>query len=458
LAISFAATIVCRAPAGAMEPYQADDHTLHLWHLDEDAPPFADCGVSPKPLLGLLNRARAGIESLPGMGRAVSFNHSAGGRPLTNSFKGALLLAQPKSVDGPEDNVSPPFPIMGEDGAFTIEALIRFQRLPSEARGVAMDIVSMDDEGAGRVFNFRVIKPGFLCFSPFSGLSVRGGGLATIPASGPHAINTRDWFHVAVTHDGREGVAGNLKLYWTRIGPGLDAANLIGSGFLAADLSRNPGDFAIGNTARTVLGKRECNPFPGLIDEVRISDIARAPHDFLFVTPEAKARAASVPPKKEFPPEFRLELRQVAIDGQAAVIPPAPTPLIMAPGSHRLDIDFSLAPEVNAERVAVRCRLEGIDDLWQPAVRGMLLICEVLDEQRAVVSQTSFSSIGQSNGWNGDPYESELIPRLEPLFLPANARFVRITLSSGTPDTTGQIIIDNLSIHLPSAPAGAAAL
>jgi signal transduction histidine kinase len=442
----------------AMSPYEVDEQTLHLWHLDEDGPPFADSGVSPKPLLGLLYGAEAGKESLAGMGRAVSFDHSAGGKPQTSYFRGALLMAQPVSVNGSKDNVTAPFPIMGDDGAFTIEALIKFQSLPSEAKGVALDIVSMDDEGTGRVFNFRIIKPGFLSFTPYTGLSVRGGGLATIPVTGAHAINTKDWFHVAVAYNGREGSAGNLKLYWTRIGPGLDAANLIGTGFLPADLSKGLGDFAIGNTARTVLGKKTCNPFPGLIDEVRISGIARPAHDYLLVTPEAKARAASVNPKKAARPEFRLELQKVALDGQSVVLPRASAPLVVEPGQHRLDIDFSLAPEVNTERVSVRCRLEGIDDPWQPAVRGMLLVCDVLDEKRDVVSRASFSSIGQSKGWSGDPYESKLIPRLEPLYLPGNAKFIRIMLSSGTPDTTGQIVIDNLAVHLPSAPAGTGAL
>lgn len=442
----------------AMNPYEVDEHTLHLWHLDENGPPFADSGVYPTPLLGLLNGAEAGNESLAGMGRAVSFDHSAGGEPQTSQFKGALLMAQPVSVNGPKDNVTAPFPIMGPDGEFTIEALIRFRKLPTEADGMALDIVSMDDEGAGRVFNFRIVKPGFLSFTPYSGLSVRGGGLATIPVSGPHAINTEDWFHVAVTYDGHEGSAANLKLYWTRMGPGLEAANLIGTGYLAADLATSLGDFAIGNTGRTVLGKKTCNPFPGLIDEVRISGIARPAHDYLFVTPEAKALAAVINPEKAPVPEFRLELQKVALDGEPAALPRASQPLVVEPGQHRLDIDFSLAPEVNTERVAVRCRLEGIDDSWQPAVRGMLLVCDVLDGKRDVVSRASFSSIGQSKGWSGDPYESKLIRRLEPLFLPGDAKFIRITLSSGTPDTTGQIVIDNLSVHLPSATADAAEL
>lgn len=450
----FVVVMVACTRLAAMSPYEVDEHTLHLWHLDEDGPPFADSGSSPKPLLGLLNGAKTGYESLPGMGRAVSFHHSAGGRRNSNYFKGALLMAQPKSVAGPKDNVTAPFPIMGKDGAFTMEALIKFERLPAEAPGVSPTIISMDSEDENRVFNFRIEKPGFLSFSQFSGISVRGGGLATIPVTGPHAINTQDWFHVAVTYDGGEGSAGNLKFYWTRIAPGLDVANLLGIGSLAEDLSRGLGDFVIGNTGRTVLGKKECNPFPGLIDEVRISDIARPAHDFLFVPPEAKARAASQRTVEVSRPELRLALQEVAISGRATVLPQGSVPLIVDPGHHRLDIDFSLDPGFNTADVVVRCCLEGIDEPWQAAVQGMLLICEVLDAEGNIVSRASFASTGQSPGWSGDLYETPLVSRLEPLFLPGNARSVRITLSSGTPDTTGQIVIDNLSIQPPTGPAG----
>jgi len=436
----------------AMSPYEVDEHTLHLWHLDEEGPPFADSGVSPKPLLGLLNGAKAGCESMPGMGRAVSFNHSAGGRPNSNYFKGALLMAQPRSVDGPEDNVTAPFPIMGEDGAFTMEALIKFERLPAESPGISPTIISMDSEDENRVFSFRIEKPGFLSFTQFSGNSVRGSALATIPVTGPHAINTHDWFHVAVTYDGREGSAGNLKLYWTRIASGLQGANLLGVGSLAEDLSRGLGDFAIGNTGRTVLGKKECNPFPGLIDEVRISSIARPAHDFLFVSPEAKAKAARRNPREASQPELRLALQEVAIGGRAALLPQGSAPLIVAPGHHRLDIDFGLEPGFKTADVMVRCCLEGIDEHWQAAVQGMLLICEVLDEKQNIVSTASFASTGQSPGWSGDLYGTPLVPRHEPLFLPVNAKSVRITLSSGTPATTGQIVIDNLSIQPPAGP------
>ena len=456
--LAYLAAALGWGPLAAMSPNSPDGQTLHLWHLDEAGPPFADSGNAPKSLLGLLNGALAGQQSHPGFGYAVSFDHSVGGEPLTTSLRGALLLAQPRSIDGPEDNVTAPFPVMGRDGAFTIEALVKFNQLPADAPGLALDVVSMDGEWTNRVFNFRVEKPGFLNFIPFSGQNVRGGGLATIPVSGPHAINTRDWFHLAVTYAGNEGAPGNLKLYWTRIAPGLAAANEIGRGSLAADLSTDLGDFAIGNTGRTVQGKRECNPFPGLIDEVRISSIARQPEDFFFVSPEDKAAARQSDVRAATDGQFRLGVRQVLVDGKAAALPAGTTPLTVVPGLHRLDIDFGLMPGIVTNPLEVRCRLEGIDDSWRPAVRGMWLVCEVLGAGGNIVSRAAFGSIGQSSGWVGDPNESRLTPRLEPLFLPETARSLRITLSSGTPDTTGQWVIDHLAVHLPGQSGDAASL
>ena len=435
-----------------MEPGAVDEHTLHLWHLDETQPPFADSGRSPKPLLGLLNDARAGMESLPGMGRAVSFNHSSGGAPLTSLYQGGALFAQPKSVDGNEDNVTAPFPIMGDDGAFTIEALVKFDRMPADAPGLALDIVSMDGEGSGRVFTFRIEKPGLLNFIPFAGFHVRGGGLATIPLSGPHAINLQDWFHLAVTYDGKEGLPGNLLLYWTRMAPEIKGANLIGRGSLVADLDRTLADLVIGNTGRTINGKRECNPFPGLIDEVRISRIARKPLDFFFVPEAAKAEAARQSVERSSVDEaLRLGLQQVSIDGKPGQLPEAGRPMVIGPGLHRLDFDFAMAQGTITNPLEVRCSLEGVEDSWRPAERGMWVICEVLGSRGVVVSRTAFACIGQSTGWSADAYESKLTPRLEPLFLPGTAKELRITLSSGTPDTTGQLVIDNLSVHLPGA-------
>jgi hypothetical protein len=85
--------------APVFSPYQPDEHTLHLWHLDESGPPFQDSAGIPCHLLGLLNGASPGQEAMDGFGRSVSFNHrrlhDQEGKPIY----GPILLARPRLDD-----------------------------------------------------------------------------------------------------------------------------------------------------------------------------------------------------------------------------------------------------------------------------------------------------------------------------------------------------------------------
>lgn len=427
-----AGTLATASPA--FLPYEPDDATLHLWHLDEAGPPFKDDGVSPTPLLGLLRGAVAGKAPFPGFGAAVSFQQ-------TSANAGPILLAKPSQDYGPRDNVEGPFPIAGPDGAFTFEALVKLDTLPQDSPGLALDIVSMDDEdSANRVFIFRIEKPGFLSFLPIFGNAVRGGGLASIPTSGPHAMKTGEWFHAAVAYDGRETAVNNLKLYWTRLGAGNESANLIGQGTLTADLSVRLGDFAIGNS-----GAHPTEFFPGSIDEVRISSTARAPHDFCFVSEEVRARedewSRRRPPRE---PELGLKLQQVMVGEVPVAVPGGGRPLVLGSGLHRIDFDFSFPPGVNADPLAVRCHLEGLDEQWLPSARGMTLEWDMLDAAGNLLARRVFPVTGSSRGWEVDAVSSPLMRRTEPLFVPEETRRIRVSMSSGTPDTTGSWVIDDL--------------
>jgi len=77
---------------------------------------------------------------------------------------------------------------------------------------------------------------------------------------------------VAVTYDGNSQQG---KLYWTEMFSGADQANLIGE-FAMTPI---PGDV----TSSTVLAFGGGGTYlVGLIDEVRISGVAREPGDFFF--------------------------------------------------------------------------------------------------------------------------------------------------------------------------------
>lgn len=443
------------APAApAFSAYQVDEHTLHLWHLDEAGPPFKDDGTSPTPLLGLLNGAEAGKPPFPGFGAAISFNPSVIEAPGPHRPYGPILLAKPVLDFGPLDNVDPPFPIAGPDGAFTIEALVKLDVPPQDSRSLAMDIVSMDDDDQeNRVFIFRIEKPGFLSFLPIFGDAVRGGGLATLPATGPHAFVPGEWYHAAVSYNGRETEVNNLKLYWTRLSAAGESANLIGQGTLTADLRPRLGDFAIGNSGKYSSSNGPWEFFPGSIDEVRLSSIARGPEDFCFVGEAAKMRADRVsrrePPRQ---PELGMILHQVLVGEVPVSLPSGDEPLMIGSGLHRLDFDFGFLPGADADPFSVRCRLEGLDSEWSPSARGMTMEWRMLDEQGVMLAQRVFPVTGSSRGWETDALNSPLVPRTEPLFVPEMTRRIRVSLSSGTPDTTGTWVIDNLSLSRSSAP------
>lgn len=435
-------------------PNQADEHTLHLWHLDEAGPPFADSGRQPFALPGLLNGATAGHPGAPGMGKALSFHANAGGTPGESSLRGAILLGTPTLASGTSDNIHSSFRYFGDGGAFTYELLVKLAVKPEDARVIALGLISMDGDGADRIFNFRIEKEGFLAFIPLPNSGASGGGIATIPRTGPHAIDTGSWFHAAVTYDGNAGATNNLRLYWTKLAPGLTAANPIGSGTLSGDLNGTTGDFAIGNEARSFQGNAEGEPFPGWIDEVRISGVARHPRDFFFVPPQLRhgETGSDGGGSPEGSPPFALRLAGVQVDSNSVPIPDDRMPLRLGSGLHRLDFDFGTLPDRVDDSLQLRCQLEGVDERWQESERGMNLVLQCLGEEGTVLSQVQFPFTGRSEGWQTSLEDSPLTPRREPVFVPAGTTRLKLTLGSGSPDTTGFTSINRLGLVDPADP------
>lgn len=434
-------------------PYQTDAHTLHLWHLDGTAPPFPD-SVSPGvPLAGLLNGASAGEAALPGFGSAVSFHSDTGGIPGASDLRGGILTASPVLARGPRDNVGPGFRYFGPEGAFTYEMLVKLDVMPAEAKSIALSLLTLEGDNEDRIFSFRIEKEGFVSFFPLPDSGTTGGSIATIPTSGPDAIATGVWFHVAVTYDGNAGAANNLKLYWTRVAPGVTRANPIGTGSLSNDFNGRTGDLAIGNEARSFQGNAEAEPFPGRIDEVRISGVARDPEDFLFVPPERRPLPGPPPGKRgadSGKDAFQLLLTGVLVDSVPVALPSGPgARLELSSGLHRLDFDFGFRPDQPDSDVKLRCLLEGIEERWRATEQGMTLVCQALDAEQRVLSQSRFQAVGRSPGWASSLEDSTMNPRSEPVFVPAEARTLRISIQSGPPDTTGFLAIDDISLSFP---------
>lgn len=158
--------------------------------------------------------------------------------------------------------------LQGADGAFTYEAFIRISDITGEQTILSHDGTSV------RGFLFRVVG---------GKLSLYTGSVevtATIPISGTHAFAAGQWFHVAVTYDGAEGVTNNTRFYWTALGSAPTRANLIGSATLAADLVGTTTNLlGVGTTTRGFFRFE----LGGLIDEVGITGRARSADDFKFI-------------------------------------------------------------------------------------------------------------------------------------------------------------------------------
>jgi len=302
---SAASVLLCIALTARGEiiaPYTPDQHTLHLWHMNEQVSPLSDSTSDGLQLRALENGATLGNESFIG---AKNFGTALGtyvGNPAVApgcAGQNAYLAAHPLQ-NGREDNVTLRY--AGTDHAFTYEAIVRIDFDPAanfgpdgwgKRRSSFMQIISGDaDENADRVFQFRIAPMGTLSNNlqpllEFINLN-KGNSVqsltAVLPTDGPEAMRAGNWYHVAVSYSGQADTKDNLKLYWSLVQPKRSAANLIGVGQMTHNL---PGDcspdFAIGQTGRqSPVTPAPNNNFVGLIDEVRISGVARLPGEMLF--------------------------------------------------------------------------------------------------------------------------------------------------------------------------------
>ncbi|HNS19646.1 MAG TPA: discoidin domain-containing protein [Sedimentisphaerales bacterium] len=253
--------VLMTTPAAFSVPYKVDSHTLHLYHFDGDT---LD-SVTTNPIdLTVDSGATVTDASYPGMGQAL---HTYEGTASTN-------VNLPSAMASAEQAISN---FVGADGAFTFEALVcpafNLGSIPNN-----MQIISGEHNSA-RGWQFRVESAGNLVFTKLTG-TVQDNMRTALPSSGPHAFAANKWFHAAVTYNGLEDTDGNLKLYWTAIDSGVSEPALLGSFRMAADLTATVApNFVIGNEGRNSNGRTE--NWEGWIDEVRISDIARAPSEMV---------------------------------------------------------------------------------------------------------------------------------------------------------------------------------
>jgi peptidoglycan/xylan/chitin deacetylase (PgdA/CDA1 family) len=305
------------AQGAILGPYTPDENTLHLWHMDDPAVPVLDSTTAGQTDLGALGGgATLGNVSFIGFGNAVR-TYTGNATESAAAGQAAALSALPLE-NGPGDNVSLKY--AGESGTFTYEAIIRIDFDPAHDFGpdqaqanrksTFMQIICADaEESADRLFQFRLVPVGGFQGNPEPFLEFINihkdrdiqNLSAPIPTSGPDAIRPSTWYHVAVVYDGKPDQADNLKFYWTLLDPSRTSANLIGTAQMKFSLSAGCSpDLAIGQTGREgLINMAPNNNFVGLIDEVRMSDVARAADQMMFGDKALAAKPAAAKPAGE---------------------------------------------------------------------------------------------------------------------------------------------------------------
>jgi len=323
--------------AGLTVPYVPDADTLHLWHFDD-----------PTNNQGTVNFvtetdavAAAGI-TLTNYGASVANGTGAtvGPPPYNNIFlvpqaatanlKGSLeVLAiagegsagKAYAYAGTSNNIGGYFsdttafrnPV---SGAFTFEALVYIQGpVFSTSIGNEWELVCGDSQGesGGRAWQFRM-QPGATPSLNINFITQTGGSATPnvsplLPVSGPDALSVSNWYHVAVTYTGNAptngDTAGVLRFYWTFFDPYRTNADLLASFTNTAYGTLGGGPvLAIGGSGRRNNGIGNAGSFEGLMDEVRISDIARGPDQMVFTNGGAQV-----------PPSFTAEPPASALAG-----------------------------------------------------------------------------------------------------------------------------------------------
>jgi autotransporter-associated beta strand protein len=288
------------AGAAINGPYTLDGNTPFLFHLDDAAGTSVATNQQTFPgyynaigfqqtannVAGTVNTTILGQAGLTGFGNAATFSgnlmlgYDGNG---DGNFSPDLVLtpaAPPNSPDGISSNL---FTDAG-NGAFTIEAMVRFSGA-ALAGGGNREVISFDanyNNGAGtgatasRGFQFRVNNSGQLEYNSIG--DGDGGIVAAIPTTGANAYAANEWFHVAMVYDGNGNAAANsVRLYWTKMDGANLLANQIGSGS-EGDLPLSNNMLVLGNENRNTAGE----PLLGLLDEVRISNVARAANQMMF--------------------------------------------------------------------------------------------------------------------------------------------------------------------------------
>jgi Big-like domain-containing protein/concanavalin A-like lectin/glucanase superfamily protein len=320
-AVAAALSIGTTARAGLQVPYTPDADTLHLWHFDDS---IANQGTTS--FVTVTDAVATASITLTnyGFGTNVLAPFAAGNQPGSPPYTNIFLSTQSATANllgclnilvgggtggnvgkayawcGTSNNVGGYFPDTtsfknNSSGAFSFEALVYVQGpVFSTSIGTEWEIFCGDSQGesGGRSWQFRM-QPGTTPSMNINFITAVGGASPNvsplIPLSGPNALSISNWYHVAVTYTGNTPTNGDgaceLRFYWTYFDAFRTNADLMASFTNLAWGTLGGGPIpAVGGSARRNNGVGNSGAFEGLIDEVRISAVARKANEMAFIS------------------------------------------------------------------------------------------------------------------------------------------------------------------------------
>jgi hypothetical protein len=281
------------AQAALRPPYTADSATAYLFHFEDTAGSTTaiNHGTAAKKAIaysaatypgdGVAVTAGttilAGTASSSGFGQAASLSNANQGLGFDADNLNTFVLddGAPVSADRLADHSS----MLGAGNTFTIEALVRL----NTALGGNRQIICTDSgeaSNANRGFQFRFNNSN-LEFNWIGKASGTAGVTVAVPTTGAEAFAINTWFHVALAYDGT-----TLRFYWTRLDAARTSATLLHTVTTDIDATDDM-QLVLGNEARAVGTTGSTEGLNGLLDQVRISTVARSASEFVFTTSDS---------------------------------------------------------------------------------------------------------------------------------------------------------------------------
>ena len=289
----------------ALQTYTSDANTLHLYTFDEAAggsvtansgsiggnalavrenntTTGTNTSVLSTTMLGqtgffgfgnAVSIAKVGTAANPQNNEGVGYDFSANGAYSQGS--GTTTAAQDRIT-----NYSTYF----DTGSYTLEAMINIPSTANTPSGQRSIISFESNINASRSMYLRIDGGNLQLGNAGSFRSI------AIPTTGPDAFVADAWFHVAVSHNPDSG--GSTQFYWTRVDASRSIAASLGAAFTGAQVPASQTgspNLALGTDSRQAFTES----LGGLLDNVRISDVARTADQFIFTAiPEPSSFAA----------------------------------------------------------------------------------------------------------------------------------------------------------------------